>query len=155
MAKAQRIGRNSIIKQASLAGSVSDDVPLPEGVILRSEDEMIIWRQFTRARAAGDWRDFDLILLADIVRLEADKRKYQLEVDASGPMVINNRGTQIVNPLIAVIDTLQRQKLAIIRSLSICQQPQDARTLNASGKAQADFRRTLEQNDGLIPGING
>ena len=48
-----------------------DSVPLPEGVLLRSDEEHVIWCQFARARAREDWRDMDLLLLAKVVRLEA------------------------------------------------------------------------------------
>ena len=54
----------------------------------------------------------DLILLAKIVKMEADIRTAQLELDAVGMMVANKRGTQIPNPLISVIDTLERRQLA-------------------------------------------
>ena len=49
-------------------------IPLPEGVVLRSDGERVIWEQFTRARVRADWRDMDLLLLAKVVRLEADIR---------------------------------------------------------------------------------
>ena len=115
------------------------EIPLPPGVELRSEEENIIWAQFTRARAYNDWREFDLVLLAKVVRLEADIRKYQIMLDRSGPLVKNKRETLIENPILRVIDTLQRQQLAIIRSMSLNQQASDPRTLNASG-------RTIDQD---------
>ena len=115
------------------------EIPQPPGVELRSEEENIIWSQFTRARAYSDWREFDLVLLAKVVRLEADIRKYQLMLDRSGPLVKNKRETLIENPILRVIDTLQRQQLAIIRSMSLNQQAADPRTLNASG-------RTIDQD---------
>jgi len=40
-------------------GAINDRIPLPAGVELRSEAELIIWHQFTRARARSDWRDMD------------------------------------------------------------------------------------------------
>ena len=55
---------------AGFQGSMGS-VPLPEGVLLRSDEERVIWGQFTRARAREDWRDMDLLLLAKVVRLEA------------------------------------------------------------------------------------
>ena len=115
------------------------EIPLPPGVELRSDEENIIWSQFTRARAYSDWREFDLVLLAKVVRLEADIRKYQIMLDRSGPLVKNKRETLIENPILRVIDTLQRQQLAIIRSMSLNQQASDPRTLNASG-------RTIDQD---------
>lgn len=152
MAKTQRLGKNSIIALSGLAGSVSDDVPLPDGVILRSEEEMVIWRQFTHARAQGDWRDFDLVIVAKAVRLEADIRKYQLDLDADGPIVTNDRGTPIVNPLLSIIDSLQRQQLSLLRSLSLSQTPTDPRTKNGAGQSQHKFRSLIKEHESLIPG---
>ena len=61
---------------AGFQGSMGS-VPLPEGITLRSDEEHVIWGQFTRARARGDWRDMDLLLLAKVVRMEADIRAQQ------------------------------------------------------------------------------
>jgi len=59
----------------------------------------------------------ELILLAKIVKMEADIRAAQVELDTVGMMVKNKRGTQIQNPLISVIDTLERRQLDVIRSM--------------------------------------
>ena len=56
----------------------------------------------------------DLILLAKIVKMEADIRDAQVELATVGMMVENKRGTQIPNPLISVLDTLERRLLAVI-----------------------------------------
>ena len=91
---------------AGFVGAINDRIPLPARVELRSEAELIIWHQFTRARARSDWRDMDLILLAKIVKMEADIRAAQIELDAMGMMIENKRGTPIPNPLLSVIDRL-------------------------------------------------
>lgn len=151
MAKTQRLGRNSAISLvASIGGAVSDDIPLPEGVILRDEDEMVIWRQFTRARARSDWRDCDLILIAKAVRIESDIRRHQITIDSVGPLVQNDRGTMVMNPLFSVVDTLQRQQLAVIRSLSIMQTATDPRTKNMGGAKQVEFKNLLGNMGDLI-----
>jgi hypothetical protein len=150
MAKPQRLGRNSVVTLTSAAGELSEDIPLPDGVILRNEQEMVIWRQFTRARARDGWRDFDLLIVAKAVRLEADIRKYQQALDKSSPIVKNDKGTQIVNPFFGVIDNLQRQQLALIRSLSLTQTGQDPRTLNGQGQDQSLLRGAMNDFDDLI-----
>ena len=150
MAKTQRLGRNTTLTAAAAAAAVSRDVPLPEGVILRDEFEMVIWRQFTHARVHDDWRDLDLVLLAKAVRVESDIRRHQEVLDRSGPIIKNPRGTPIPNPLISIIDTLQRQQLAIIRSLSLAQTETDPRTKNAAGFAQTGFRTLIDGTDDLI-----
>ena len=126
--------------------NATTDVELPEGVTLRNDAEATIWRQFTRARARDAWRDFDLVLLSKVVRIEADLRKYQAMLETSGPLIKNKRETLIENPLLRVIDTLQRQQLAIIRSMSLNSTGQDPRTLNDSAKAEEAARKTLQQH---------
>ena len=126
---------------AGFVGAINDRIPLPAGVELRSEAELIIWHQFTRARARSDWRDMDLILLAKIVKMEADIRAAQIELDAMGMMIENKRGTPIPNPFLSVIDTLERRQLAVIRSMSLNQQASDPRTINGAAKASNCTKR--------------
>ena len=94
----------------------------------------------------------DLLLLAKVVRMEADIRKHQDTLDRSGVLIQNKRGTLIANPLLAVIDTLQRQQMAVIRSMSLNQQASDPRTINGAAKASNDARQTINgfSDDGLI-----
>ena len=127
MARTKALSRDSVSNVVTLAATISDEIPLPDGVILRGQDEMVIWKQFTHARAREGWRDFDLLIVAKAVRLEADIRRYQHQLDRSGAVIKNDRGTPIVNPFMTVIDSLQRQQLALIRSLSLNQQAQDPR----------------------------
>ena len=136
---------------AGFQGSMGS-VPLPEGVLLRSDEEYVIWRQFSLSRARGDWRDMDLLLLAKVVRLEADIRAQQTALDASGVILENRRGTPIPNPLLAVIDTLERRQMAVIRSMSLNLTASDPRTLNGVAKAEgkaSDLLRDLGAS-GLI-----
>ena len=87
----------------------------------------------------------DLILLAKIVKMEADIRAAQVELDAVGMMVENKRGTQIPNPLISVIDTLERRQLAGIRSISLNQPAHDPRTINGTDKVESEAGAALKE----------
>ena len=133
-------------------GAINDRIPLPAGVELRSEAELIIWHQFTRARARSDWHDMDLILLAKIVKMEADIRAAQIELYAMDMMIENKRGTPISNSLLPVIDVLKRRQLAVIRSMSLHQTTSDPRTINGSAKEEGDARAALRDVgvEGLI-----
>jgi hypothetical protein len=91
-----------------------------------------------------------LLLVAKAVRLEADIRKHQQSLDRTGIIVKNDRGTPIPNPLISIVDSLQRQQLAIIRSLSLNQTAQDPRTLNGQGVEQGKFSKQFNTFDDLI-----
>ena len=63
---------------------IDDAILPPAGVELRSDKEHLILSQVTRARAKEDWRDMDLILLAKIVKMEADIRAAKVKPDAVG-----------------------------------------------------------------------
>ena len=143
---------NSVTGAINSFQGAMEAVPLPDGVELRSEKELVIWDQFTRARAREDWRDMDLILLAKIVRMEADIRKHQETLDRTGVLIKNKRETPIPNPLLAVIDTLERRQLAVIRSMSLNQQAVDARTINAKGGQVNNSRNVISllSDGGLI-----
>jgi hypothetical protein len=137
---------------AGFVCAIYDRIPLPAGVELRSKAELIILHQFTRARARSDWRDMDLILLAKIVKMEADIRAAQIELDAMGMMIENKRGAPIPNPFLSVIDSLERHKLAVIRSMSLNQTASDPRTINGSAKIEGEARAALRDVgvEGLI-----
>lgn len=147
MSQKKRSDKNSVTAAVESFNGAMATVPLPMGVELRSDDEQIIWEQFTRARAREDWRDLDLILLAKVVRMEGDIRKHQDTLDRSGVLIKNKRETLVVNPLLAVIDTLERRQLAVIRSMSLNQMHADPRTINASGRASVDARKTMVSFD--------
>jgi len=147
-----RTDKNSTTAAVAGFQGLMGSVPLPEGITLRSDEEHVIWGQFTRARAREDWRDMDLLLLAKVVRMEADIRKYQNTLDRSGVLIENKRGTVIPNPLLTVVDTLERRQMAVVRSMSLNQTASDPRTLNGVAKAEgkaSDLLRDLGAS-GLI-----
>lgn len=150
MARTKALSKDSHSNAVKLVAELSEQIALPSGVILRDEAEIVIWQQFTHARAREGWRDFDLLIVAKAVRLEADIRKYQQTLDGEGAVIKNDKGTPIVNPYMTVIDSLQRQQLALIRSLSLNQTAQDPRTLNGQGKEQSRLRKAINSFDDLI-----
>ena len=89
----------------------------------------------------------DLLLLAKVVKMEADIRKHQETLDRSGVLIQNKRGTLVANPLLAVIDTLERRQMAVIRSMSLNQQASDPRTINGSARNAVDARNTMQSFD--------
>ena len=87
----------------------------------------------------------ELILLAIIVRMEAGIRTAQAELDDVGMMVENKRGTPIPNPLLSVIDTIERRQLAVICSMSLNQTDSDPRILNDFAKLETKARSVIEK----------
>ena len=87
MSQKLRTDKSSTTAAIQGIACVLSHVPLPEGIELRSDLERTIWHQFSRARAREVWRDMDLILLAAIVRMKANIRTAQTELDDVGMMV--------------------------------------------------------------------
>ena len=60
--------------------------------------------------------------------------------------------TQIPNPLISLIDTLERRQLAVIRSMSMNQTAHDPRKINGAAKVESKARAALKEIgvEGLI-----
>ena len=56
------------------------------------------------------------------------------------------------NPLISIIDTLERRQLAIIRSMSLNQTVHDPRTIKGTAKVESEARVALKDVgvEGLI-----
>ena len=152
MSQKRRSDKNSVTAAVSGFQGSMQSVPVPEGVELRSDEEKVIWEQFTRARAREDWRDMDLLLLAKVVRMEADIRQHQLTLDRSGVLIQNKRGTLVPNPLLSVVDTLERRQMAVIRSMSLNQMASDPRTINGAARAAGEARSAIAyfEEEGLI-----
>jgi hypothetical protein len=143
---------NTIDDDINTFAQAGQVVSPPKGIVLESEAEETIWAQFTSTRSPDSWRDFDLVLLAKTVKIEAKIRKYQKDLDARGAIIENQRGTPIENPLFRIIDTLTRQQMAVIRSMSLNQTKSDPRVLNATGKKLSSAKAAMDGlDDDLIP----
>jgi hypothetical protein len=90
----------------------------------------------------------DLILLGKVVRIEVDYRRHLNQLEQEGVVIQNNRGTPVENPLGRVVDTLLRQQLAIIRSMSLTAMPSDSRTVAAQAREENNAREVLRRAGG-------
>jgi hypothetical protein len=90
------------------------------------------------------------VLVAKIVKIEARIRLHQKELDSMGAIIKNDRGTPIENPLFRIIDTLTRQQMAVIRSISLNQTKSDPRTLNATGTKMTNVASAVTSLDDLL-----
>lgn len=143
---------DSISDDVKSFAQAGDTVQLPAGITLDDEVERIVWSQMTATRSKDSWREFDLLLLSKIVKIEARLRKHQLQLDIEGVVMFNDRGTPIENPLTRVIDTLTRQQMTVIRSMSLNQSDSDPRTLNATGVKNSATNEIIAGLDSdLIP----
>ena len=143
MSQKRRTDKSSTTAAVQGFARVLSDVPLPDGIVLHTNLEHTIWHQFSRARVHEDQRDMDLILLAKIDCMEADIRTAQAELDNVNMMVENKRETPIPNPLLSVIDTLERRQLAVIPSMSLNQTAFHPCTLDGFAKLESTARSAI------------
>ena len=122
--------------------SAQYDTPAPPSGYQLSDEETEVWGEMITVRE--EWRNFDLILLVKIVRLEVKIKQWWTTLDKSGPMIRNPRGTLIENPILRSIDTLQRQQLSIITKIQLMTVA-DPRTLNKEAQHQ-DLNTIKEGN---------
>lgn len=90
----------------------------PAHVELR-ETDWPFWASVVRAREASTWSENDLELAANLARCKADIERLQMEIRAEGDVIENQRGTPIVNPKHALLETLSRRSVALTRLLHI------------------------------------
>lgn len=127
---ARKAPKNSV--EAAVKSAQYEAPKVPDGYTLK-ETESIVWAQMISVRE--EWRDFDLVLMVKVVKLEVKIREWWDMLEKSGPMIRNPRGTLIENPILRSIDTLQRQQLSVITKMQLMTVA-DPRTLNKEAQAK-------------------
>ncbi len=143
----RRTQKNTLEGRKNARTNAISVVPVPDGVEISTTEEKTLWRQFTAARSLELWREFDLLIIAKMVYLESRIRKHNRVLDRTGPIIENKRGTMVENPLLRVVDTLQRQQLAMIRSLSLGVSANAAAEHNRSGTSASDAQELKQLKD--------
>lgn len=88
----------------------------PAHVKLRDGDQ-VFWDGVVRARARDEWTETDLVVAGQLARCLHDIEKEQVSLDYEGTVVQNEKGTQIVNPRVSVLEQFARREMALMRTL--------------------------------------
>jgi hypothetical protein len=121
-----------------MANAAKGPHPVPPHVTLRDGDAPF-WDGILRARARDEWTDADLVVAAQLARCQADIERESAELDAEGSVSTNDRGTQVINPRVAVLEQATRRQMALMRSLRMAGKD--------GGDARDEVgRRKLERN---------
>lgn len=139
--------------QAVAAGVIEP----PTHVKLRDGDRPF-WESLVRARARDTWNTADLENCANLARCKADIERITAEIESEGDIVVNERGTQIVNPKHALLETLTRRNMALSRMLHVHAEAsvgksEDAAKALATEKKAAQAQDKAKSDASLIPGI--
>lgn len=121
----------------AMLNAAKADLRPPGHVTLREGDEPF-WINVVRARARDEWTEADLVVAAQLARCLHDIEKEQAVLDQEGTVVVNDRGTQIVNPRVSVLEQFARREMALMRTLRMGGYTPDKQTanLNAARKTE-------------------
>lgn len=102
---------------AAFSGALTELAP-PEHSPLRPQD-LAFWRDITCARAKDTWSKLDLVLAVNLARTLADIESAQRDLDVSGFVIENARGTMVENPMFRVLETLKRAATTLSKHLQV------------------------------------
>lgn len=168
VSRTKRVKRvfRTVEEQAAAIQQAANGVPIPAGIEFNSDEELLIWKQFTSARREEDWRDIDLVLLARIVNFEHRIRVNQALVDEEGEVVETSRGNIKENPRSLLVGRLLNRQAAMLRSLCLMTGMSEhnfsGTDMNNAGqdaadraKAAAQPARTRRAATDLLVGVSG
>ena len=120
----------------------------PAHVALR-EGDRAFWDGIIRARARDEWTECDLVICAQLARVQADIEAQSAALDAEDMVITNDRGTKVVNARVAVLQQLAQREMALMRSLRMGGR--------ASGEASVDAKRRKiqRQAEGALAELEG
>lgn len=106
-----------------------------------------------QARAASTWTDIDLAHAANLAHCQADIGRIQEELEDEPDIVTNAKGTQVVNPKHALLNTLSVRSMALSAKLHVHAAATVGRSQDAGKKLATEqaARSGLPDDDELIP----
>ncbi len=88
----------------------------PAHVKLREQDRPF-WDGVVRARARDEWSETDLVVAGQLARCQYDIERESATLEGEGMVLTNERGTQVANPRVSVLEQLARREMALMRTL--------------------------------------
>lgn len=117
MARKRTARSDSIEQEIETMRQATWVVDPPAGTSLKSEAELLCFRQLAEARAPADWKAWELRLIVKVVRYEMQIQKALRILEDSTPLTKNGAGTLKASPTIDVIDRFERLQMSILRGL--------------------------------------
>ena len=97
------------------------------------DGDLPFWDGIVRARARDEWSENDLVIAAQLARVQADIERESALLDQEGTILTNERGTVVANARVTVLQQFAQRQLALMRSLRMGGR--------ASGEAASDAAR--------------
>jgi hypothetical protein len=123
---------------------------VPAHVALRDGDQPF-WDGILRARARDEWGDADLVVAAQLARCQHDIETESAALYGEASVVMNARGTQVMNPRITVLEQLARREMALMRTLRmggrVAGDPRDEAGRRKAQRQAEEVRKEVEEDD--------
>ena len=100
----------------AMVNASKDTIPVPAHVNLR-EGDRVFWDGVVRARARDEWTETDLVVAGQLARCLADIEREQIALDSETTVIMNDRGTLVVNARVSVLEQFARREMALMRTL--------------------------------------
>nr|AER23961.1 terminase small subunit [Variovorax sp. HH01] len=136
----------------AMVNAAKGDLQPPAHVKLR-EGDAPFWAAVVRARARDEWSEADLVVAAQLARCLHDIEVEQAALDAEGTVTTNERGTNVVNPRVSVLEQFARREMALMRTLRMGGRiAGDLRDESGKRKIERAARKVREEleDDGLL-----
>jgi hypothetical protein len=149
----KRARSDSVSSAVRAAVGAANGPPKPLACTNLRPGDMAFWDAVVRARAYDDWQPVDLVVAAQLARCQADIEVEQTELAVEGTVIVNDRGTKVVNPRVSVLEQFARREMALLRSLRMGGKPAgDSADLVKGAKLQrsADQTRAELLEDDLL-----
>lgn len=111
------------------------------------------WNAIIQARAADSWNDADLAFAVNLARCQHDIMRVQDELEEEGDILTNAKGTKVVNPKHALVETLSRRAASLSAKIHVHTAATVGRTADAGKKLaeEKSARAAIDDEDELIP----
>lgn len=149
MAKTRSDSVTAAVKAAQ-AASLGPVKP-PAHIRLRDID-IPYWNCIVNARAADTWTDIDLAHAANLAHCQADINRIQEELEDEEDIVVNSKGTPVVNPKYSLVNTLSVRSMSLSAKLHVHAAATVGRSADAGKKLAVEAEsRDAVSDDELIP----
>lgn len=89
----------------------------PPDCVTLDKEHMPFWRHIINARET--WTTVDLIHAANLARCMASIEENQLLLKAEGDVLINQRGTPVMNPRFTILEQLSRRSVSLSSKIQV------------------------------------
>ena len=128
--------------------------PVPPAHIEIPVEAMPHWDAIVRAREYRAWTGPDLEHAANLACCLCDCERLRRELRIEGDIVINARGTQIVNPKHTLLEQLSRRSVALSRLIHVHAEATAGKSEDSAKRSQKQreiaSRNENTEDDGLL-----